>query len=272
MACGKAPKDKSFSGPQAQTSEGNYSAIFMAINVNVSPSLEGKIYISRMGDFFEVQIKMKNLPSGEHHQYLQSGSNCPGVSADKNSDGYIDATEVQDSVGIRLVPLDSDLSKLGYSTDQFPAGSNYKYSQSTSYDLLLSDLNNEGELFFDGGIVVIYGAENMNLPSTVSSSDGLTPEKSLPLACAVLRRESSVNASSSSGWDNSTDDSESTHPPIRTRPIPREDMPEAPKPSEDETVKPSNGTWMGRVGRWVRGWFGRRGGGAENRPKPEYFQ
>ncbi|MGE3610249.1 MAG: hypothetical protein AB7I27_11720 [Bacteriovoracaceae bacterium] len=276
LSCGKQHKEKKFPIKEAQTVEGNYAGEFLSINEKVADQIDGKILVSRVGDLFEAKLKIRNLPKGEHRQYFYSGISCPSIIDDKNFDGYVDAIEMQNSAGNRILPLDNDLTRIGTTTDFFPSGSFYKYSQSASYSQMLSDLNERDDLLLDGIIVIIFGAAEEFLPNTVSRIDDLNSQKSLPVACAILRQQlqDSPHDNESDEWESNGVPHSTPGPSTTVRRHPRHPRtgPSNPPPSfpppSDEEVKPTNsGGLLRRIGRWIRGWFGHGPRSDDSKPK-----
>lgn len=264
LSCGKAPKDKEQGPPEEESiSDGIYSAILIPVNAKVSNEVGGEVKFSRYGDEFKVSVNLFHAPSGTHEQHLHLGISCPQLSDDLNVDGYIDFDEARPKIDYIIVPLDNDLSSQ-QGGGRFPTGS-YKYSQSTSYQLMLSDLQrpddmindffaklNGDELRLEKRVVMIY-SRGRNLPATVSSP-------LVPLACGILTKISDVPEEDDS-WES---------PPV---PRPRGDnyrrrppRPPAPPPDTTEPDDPPSGgwwdNWRDRWNRWrerMRDWWNGEG-------------
>lgn len=264
LSCGKAPKDKEQDQSNEESiSDGVYSAILIPLNAKVSNEVGGEVKISLYGDEFKVNINLLHAPAGTHEQHLHLGINCPQLSDDLNVDGYVDLDEARPKIGYVIVPLDNDLSSQ-QGGGRFPTGS-YKYSQSTSYQLMLSDLQqpddmindfiaklNGDEFRLEKKVVMIYG-RGRNLPLTVSSP-------LVPLACGILSKISDVPEDEDDTWDN---------PPAPTpggdnyRRRPR---PPAPPPDTTDPEDPPSGgwwdNWRDRWNRWrerMRDWWNGEG-------------
>src|SRR5690606_28577234 len=105
-----------------------------------------------------------------HRQYLHTGEICPELNADVNHDGYIDGNEAKESIGEALIPFDGDLSSISLGQDGFPFG-NFNYEQSTSFSLMVSDVElNRGRFALERRVVTIWGQ---------------SPVGEIPLACGI---------------------------------------------------------------------------------------
>ena len=227
---------------------GTYTAILFPINEKVAPNVTGKVRVLKLGDQFEVAIKLSKGVAGTHPQYLQTGIECPIMNADANRDGYVDYNEARNSIGSRLVPFDDDLSSQISGNHLFPIG-NYSYRKSTAYSLLLSDLKQpnevEGssmvkldgsELPIDGKVVVIYGRPK-SLPTALANSD-------IPIACGVLAKTSSYP--DDNYWEEERDDS------VRRPKPPRRPPPEPPPPEPPPRPPEPDSWWERMYDRWNR--------------------
>jgi hypothetical protein len=143
-----------------------------------------------------------------HPQFIYTGSRCPTTSDDTNGDGYVDVVEAMAASGQMLVPLDSDLTAQD-AGGTFPSGANYSYDESASYaamlaDLQLPDANTNDTIVKLGAnedlnvgkrVVIIHGVpSSTTLPPTVQGISSLSPQQTLPIACAVLTFASSSEA------------------------------------------------------------------------------
>jgi len=252
LSCGKAPKDKEERQIQEESiSDGIYSAILIPINAKVSNEVGGEVKFSRYGDEFKVRIKLFHAPSGTHEQHLHLGITCPKLNDDLNVDGYIDLEEARPRVGHIIVPLDNDLSSQK-GGGKFPSG-NYNYSQSTSYQLMLSDLQqpddlinddlaklNGDELHLEKRVVMIY-SRGRNLPPTVSSP-------LIPLACGILTKISDAPEEEDDSWDSPRPPRPRSDNYRRRPPRPPPPSPDPPEPDDS----PSGGWWDNWRERWNR--------------------
>lgn len=248
ISCGKAPKDKTVAAFQEEEiTDGVYSAVLIPLNAKVTNEVTGEVKISKYGDDFRVTLSLRHAPPGMHEQHLYTGTVCPQFDADKNIDGYIDTEEARASLGLVIVPLDGDLSSQAAGEGIYPKGS-YKYSNSTSYQLMLTDLEQPDDVINDmitklkgsrfsleKKVVVVYG-RGTNLPNTVSNPN-------LPLVCGILTKT-----------NESPQDDEDWRPPPPRRP--REDNyrsppPEPEPPQEPPRTEPSGGSWWDQ---WTQRW------------------
>jgi len=178
----------------------------------ISPfaSVGGTVTISKLADEFHAMVDATEATAATHQQHIHTGSRCPTQADDTNGDGFVDAVEAATVTGPALIPLDSDL-KAQDAGGVYPSGSNYSYDESTSYEAMIADLRlpdtntsdslaklgaNE-DLNLGTRVVEIHGVPaSTTLPPTVLGMDGMSPQQSLPIACAVL---SFSGASSTTG-------------------------------------------------------------------------
>ena len=157
------------------------------------------------GDEFNTQLTaMRAAPSIMHIAHIHAGTRCPTMAADKNKDGYVDVIEGLPDYGAILVPLDGDLSSQDAGHASSPvanAKGRIRYTQTTSYSAMLSDLHamdpnpNDAivklktgeELRLTDRHVVVHGvASSTVLPSTVQSLPGAPAQATLPIACGQI--------------------------------------------------------------------------------------
>lgn len=252
-ACGKSPKVDDDEIEYEEEPSGTFTAILFPVNEKIAPEIAGRAKVTKLGDQFDVAVQLSKSSGGSHPQFLQSGKECPLMSADVNRDGYLDYMEVQKIVGFKVVPFDDDLSSQIAGNHLFPSG-NYRYKKTTSYSLLLSDLKQPDdvqndsiiklesrELPLDGRVVVIYGRPK-GLPTSLAQSE-------IPIACGVLSKTSSYPDPDE--WENEGDDDTVRRP----RPRPKPPEPEPPQPPPKPPDPP---TWWERMwerwNRWRERW------------------
>lgn len=171
-------------------------------SMNSFAAVGGTVSLTRDADTFEASVDVTEATSATHMQHVHAGSRCPTAADDTNGDGYVDAVEASAVSGGVLIPLDSDL-RTQTAGGVYPSGSNYSYNESTSFALMLADLQLPDtdttdsavklaageELNLGSRVVAIHGVpSSTTLPPTVQGVDGMSPQQSLPIACAVLTR------------------------------------------------------------------------------------
>jgi hypothetical protein len=247
ISCGKSVEDKtSEEKPLEEASiDGTYSTLLLPVDASVSARVSGEVKIHKYGDSFKVDIKLKDSPGGIHRQYLQTGTSCDGP-------------------GMKILPLDDDLSGQMRGQGFFPSGS-YHYKRSTSYYLMLSDLHlpddnsNDGIVKLDGWElplekrpIVIYAQKN-----------GVD----VKMACGILTK-TSTNENETTSWDEPAPRTPAPEGNVRPRPRPRPEPRPAPVPevSQPEETEPHHSTWWERMRERMRRWRDRvRGGGGDPR-------
>lgn len=215
-SCG-SDDDDSNSGAQQQTEqqEGTFTGVLVPLNtqindggsttggsVNSLAAVGGTVSLTRDADSFEASVDTTDATSAIHMQHIHAGSRCPTAADDTNGDGYVDAVEASAVTGGVLIPLDSDL-RTQSAGGVYPSGSNYSYNESASFAIMLADLQlpdtdtTDSEVKLAAGeelnlgsrVVEIHGVpSSTTLPPTVQGVDGMSPQQSLPIACAVLTR------------------------------------------------------------------------------------
>ena len=137
-------------------------------------------------------------------QYIHTGSRCPSIKDDRNGDGYLDFIEAHDVVGDILIPLDSVLESQLRGMNLFPKikrNNGYYYSEATNFTRMMEDLrrvdtfsddrirklHRNEELDLTTRVVMVYGvSDERNLPETIESYEGYSPQASLPVACSEI--------------------------------------------------------------------------------------
>ncbi len=189
--------------------EGQYMAKLQTINQTAAGFITGSVTMAREKKELLSDVRFSGLhPNLIHSQYIHSGTSCP--TNDDNGDGFIDAVESAKASGGILIPLDGDLSSQDRGSSTFPVSDPvgvYTYSEITSYDRFIDDLREEDRdldddfvkigadknLNFEGRIVIIYGvAPETVLPETVARRGRLANFQTLPVACGVFRKVTSV--------------------------------------------------------------------------------
>lgn len=216
-SCGVGPGPQFKPVEEARTDgssiEGIYTADLIPINVNLHLMKVGSIGIERNGDQITFGVHLKYGPAGiTHKQGIYSGTRCPNIFDDVNKDAYIDFLEAQPAIGGLIIPLDGDIESQTEGKGRFPiSGSDgkYTYQMSGSFEKMFSDLKSIDEnlednlvklpvdegLSLDGKILIIQGtSEDTLIPSTVPEADGMTKHKSLPFACAIIKKGNQIPA------------------------------------------------------------------------------
>lgn len=192
ISCGKKATEKVSSDPQQEiATEGTYWARLGPVNTSFSKDVQGEAKIQLYGDEFLAKISLKNAPAGVHKQYLHTGGICPEIDSDINHDGFIDAEEAKKTLGDVVIPFDGDLSSINLGAESFPTG-NYKYEQSTSFSLMISDLDfKQGQFALERRVVSVWG---------------VTAVGEIPIACGILTRISDspeVSGGAANTWNTS---------------------------------------------------------------------
>lgn len=250
ISCGKAVEDKKDDpAPEEETySDGTYVAFFIPVNGLITNQIDGEVKISRYGDDFEVKVQLRNAPAGMHKQYLHEGTSCPKQAHDDNRDGYIDGYEAREAMGYILVPFDGDLSSQSRGDTFFPSG-NYRYTRSTSYYLMLSDLHLPDEIVNDS--ITKLNTRDLPLEQRAVSIYSKSPVGEIPVACGILTRVSENPPPDSDQWEERVP---SPSPRPGPRPTPRPAPIPDPPPEPDE----NNGSWWDNIRRrWDEWWYGR---------------
>lgn len=269
ISCGKKDDDPYQLMRQDTTQEGVYTTSLHSVNKKISKNISGKVRISKYGDEFKVDVRLKNAPDGTHRQYIHAGKGCPTDSMDINKDGFIDVEESKAVIGMGILPLDGDLSSRELGHNDFPQGS-YVYSRSASYSRMLANIGTPVEdLPLDGRAIVIYGVpKNISLPVSVAAKDQLQVHESIPIACGILKL--SYGEVDMEEWTESERPTRTVRPRPRPRPNPRtgSNSGSTPDPWPDNWEPESGGgssgdgeggglSWWDRVRNWWRCRFGR---------------
>ncbi len=191
---------------------GQYKAVFTAMNTSVAGVVSGSANFSREDNQLTVNVRFSGLqPNLLHTQYVHVGNECP--TNDENADGFIDAVESEKITGQILIPLDADLNSQDRGSSIFPVSDvvgAYGYSEIASYDRFMKDLREpdmdteddfvklggDKALALAGRVVLIYGvAPESVLPTTVARRGRLASFQTLPIACGVFHKVTSIPGS-----------------------------------------------------------------------------
>jgi hypothetical protein len=180
-----------------------YMAVLNPVNTAVAGEAYGSFTFHKDQDFIVANVWLNNsAPIVTQTQKVHLGTACPTEADDINFDGYIDVEEAGKVSGNVIIPLDGDISNQYSLLGMYPisdAWGAYVYSRTGSFsefyqDLYDFDVNPDdevvkmtGPLDLAGKTVLIYGMEeHVEMPETVATSNGLTPNQSLPIACGVI--------------------------------------------------------------------------------------
>lgn len=190
---------------QEDNDQGIYRAVLSPINSALAGKTTGTIEVTLDGDEVVVESTVASAPSGvKHLQHIMVNGACPTEASDTNTDGIIDIVEGSAVFGKILIPLDSNLGDQMLGSDFGPIANGagaYVYRRSTSFALLMADLNAEDPdrednlaklasnqtLTLSKRVVVIHGVNrNADLPATVATLGEAPAEQLLPIACGQL--------------------------------------------------------------------------------------
>lgn len=190
-----------------------YLAILKPINENVAGRISGSFTFHKDLDFIVSDIRViGSAPSVIHGQNVYLGSSCPSQGADINEDGIIDILEAQTSTGKIILPLDADINNQYSLLAMYPFSDEwgaYFFSQIASFQKFFDDLKAEDEnptdeivklssptFGLEGKVVMIHGmADEVLLPESVATNEGLTAQQTIPVACGVITRVTIVPGS-----------------------------------------------------------------------------
>lgn len=180
-----------------------YMAVLKPLNSAVAGDAYGSFTFHKDKDFIVADVRLNDsAPIVTQTQKVHLGNTCPTDADDTNGDGYIDVLEAEQVSGKVIIPLDGDISSQYGLLGMYPISDSwgaYVYSQTGSFtqfyqDLFDVDVNPDDEvvkltspLGLIGKTVLIYGMEeHVEMPESVASSNGLSPNLSLPIACGVI--------------------------------------------------------------------------------------
>jgi hypothetical protein len=188
---------------------GVYQAKFMTLNPHINGTIPGSANFFRKKDDENFYVYVRFFAGGAnswHMQHIYTGSRCPNLLDDKNSDGFIDIQEAEDIMENILIPLDSDLNSQDLGQRFFPISDltgYYFYERVTNFDRFLNDLRSEDtttednmiklkvqeEFDLTGKTVLIQGvSENIKLPETVATKGKHRAYQTLPVTCGVFQK------------------------------------------------------------------------------------
>lgn len=192
--------------------EGTYVAEMQVMNRGVGGAISSSLSITKDGERMIAYIRFNGgMPSVSHQQRVHVGTACPTQDDDKNGDGYVDINEAYDRVGKILFPLDADISSQERGMSLWPMADiygSYNWERATNFQRFISDLREPdlngdndfaklgpgGALNLDGRVVLFHGTnkETSNLPDTVGTRGRLANFQTIPIACGVIRKVSTV--------------------------------------------------------------------------------
>lgn len=198
--------------------EGKYEAKFKSLNSSVSGFTSAKAKLHLVGDSISVEMDVKDSPAMTiHSQFIYTAQECPTESHDTNNDGFIDPVEASKVLGKILIPLDAELNSQIEGVDLFPVADgmgSYKYYKEGIISKMVADLQlpvldvndeltklNAGEdLRLEGKVIVIQGVpEDMYLPGSVRTLNGLSERATLSIACGKIARIMNEESETSEG-------------------------------------------------------------------------
>lgn len=213
FSCGKKdtshdPEEEEVLRFDGSNIKGVYQAQLKALNVNSTLVTVGAAGLHRESDIFKAFVKLYIGDKGViHKQSIHTGTRCPTLEDDVNSDGYIDEREAQFVVGNIIVPLDGDLDSQAGGNNAYPVGNGlaggYFYERSASFSRMFADLHDldsdtldeidkipYGRGFsFNKKVILIHGAgSQIRIPDSVNTVGNSTRARSLPIACGILTR------------------------------------------------------------------------------------
>jgi hypothetical protein len=187
---------------QQQQAQGLYRATLIPSNPT-HWNTTGTVEVRLDNDEFTADVNVTGAPAGMHMQHIHLGTQCAPATADTNTDGYIDAQEASPFAGPMVIPFDSNLYAQDLGENEYPMGSSYQYSESASWDTLMTDLrlpdldtgdsliklSDDNEFLVEGRVVEIHGVpESTIFPATVQSIDSHPAHHTMPIACGILTR------------------------------------------------------------------------------------
>jgi hypothetical protein len=195
ISCGRKENEIN-SDPQVrdygeQNSVQHFRGILRPINNQLSGFLPtGIAEVKIINDKIEVKTLLDDDAKVIHIQSIHLGNRCPEQIDDKNVDGLIDIEEAHFASGNIYIPLDSDLNSELLGQGNYPMGGGYTYFETASLKAISKDLESRNQtLDFLNRVVLIHGTySKSDLPGTIETLGIYPVEKSLPIACGVLRK------------------------------------------------------------------------------------
>ncbi len=247
---------------------GLYMAKFFTMNPGVNGTIPGSATLQRQDDKFYAYIRIfGGAPNAWHQQNVHVGTRCPNAGDDLNGDGYIDIEEGNIVWGKVLLPLDSNIGSQSAGKNIFPiadASGTYFYERVTNFDRMFEDLKTVDKnlddniaklspdqgLDFEGKVVVVHGtADTVVYPDTVATTERFKAHQTLPIACGVFTRVTSIPGQVEGGEEipGPVDDVEET-----PTPLPEEEIPEPETPTEYDHDRERDDRWYDRISDWWR--------------------
>lgn len=202
--CGKGYGEEKNNERQEEQAIAQFEARLKALNTRVGMN-SGHLTITITDNQFWARMAFSGPYTGQmSSQYIHTGSRCPSIKDDRNGDGYLDFIEAHDVVGDILIPLDSVLESQLRGMNLFPKikrNNGYYYSEATNFTRMMEDLrrvdtfsddrirklHRNEELDLTTRVVMVYGvSDERNLPETIESYEGYSPQASLPVACSEI--------------------------------------------------------------------------------------
>ena len=204
---GEKAKDNYRIDPVELGLTGRYIAKFRSLNSSVAGVTAAEAKIQVVGDQITVSMAVKDSPASTiHSQFIYSASECPTEAHDTNSDGFIDPIEASKVLGKILIPLDADLNSQAEGSQDYPQSNflgTYTYYKEGVLSNLIADLRSpdqdekdevgkisaDEELKLEGKVIVIQGIANeVYLPGSVRTFEGLSDRATLSIACGKITR------------------------------------------------------------------------------------
>lgn len=198
----------------------NFTSQLQALSTSAGSNGSGTATFAIANSNFTANVQGQGFAAGAQLiQHIHTGSRCPTMADDKNSDGFIDVVEAGAASGQILVPLDGNLiTQMDQPAGGGDAGAgagngmvvgypsadgsgNFTYTQSAPVDQMLANLKSgtpdasgvvaklgqNEELNLASRVVTVHGvAATTQLPATVQSIMGLPAYMTLPVACGTI--------------------------------------------------------------------------------------
>lgn len=158
--------------PEPDTLQRNFRADLKPVNPTVVKRAEGQAVVRLVGDTFQVNLGLQNVPAAIHPQHIRTGKDCPDLRADIDHNGIISLTEAEAVAGKVLIPLDNDLDN--NSEERYPNGGflkAYVYRESASRSRLLAELGPGVTYDLENRVILVLGTDD---------------DETLPIACGEL--------------------------------------------------------------------------------------
>jgi hypothetical protein len=169
--------------------KGKYRLMLRPINSQFLRVVSGSADIEVKDQTLSVNLIIDDAADVIHFQSIHTAQECP-VQNDENGDSFVDINEAQAKAGEVLLPLNNTIDpEVGFQ-GTFPLGVSYSYQKEVDIQPLEASLSTEGkELKLANKVVLIYGAPiSAELPASVASLPGSSPQASLPIACGIIER------------------------------------------------------------------------------------